>query len=390
MNSIAANQPTPWQDLFQRLLAEFGRREDPEWDRTESRLSASVYHDPARYDAEMARLFRRLPMCLGPADQLRESGDVLARDVTGLPLLLARDSAGEVGVFLNACRHRGARLLAERDTVCQRSTLSCPYHGWTYDLNGSLVSVPRREAFPALDLAARGLRRLSSIVSHGLIWAILDPGRTNTPDMADYLGPLDGDLTELGVGTHRFFRQHAVRRATNWKLAVDAFLEVYHVKRLHAATLGKFFLDTKAVSDHVGPHQRMLAGRDSSAELHSLPPAEWNPQRHATLVHLVFPNSVFVYHPDYISHLGIFPEAPGETLFVHTMLTPEPPADAKARDHWDRSFDLIDRQVFNGEDLFICEQIQSALVTGIPDDFVLGRYEDNVRRFHETIETALV
>jgi len=99
---------------------------------------------------------------------------------------------------------------------------------------------------------------------------------------------------------------------------------------------------------------------------------------------------VLIQHPDYVSHLGMFPSAPGETLFVHTMLTPWEPRDAKEEAHWDRSFALMDGDVFNGEDLFICEQIQLGFNGGGPrDTLVLGRCENNLRRFHEMVATAI-
>lgn len=389
MTTIEAAEATPWQSMFQRLAAEFGRRDSPEWDRAESDLDPAIYRDPARYEAEKTRLFRRLPLCLGHADQLREAGSVLARDIVGVPLLLIRGADGAIRVFLNICRHRGTRLVSDEGVTCGHASLSCRYHGWTYGLDGALVGLPRREAFPTLDRATRGLRPLPSVVHHGLIWAVLDGGEA-MPDMASYLGPIDRDLDALGLGGHRFFRQRAVRRATNWKLIIDAFLEVYHVKRLHASTIGPFFEDTKYVADHVGQHQRILIARDSFAETHELPPERWSPQRHATFEHFIFPNNIIVYHPDYVSHLGMFPTAPGETLFVHTMLVPWEPRDAKEQQHWERSFVLMDGEVFNGEDLFICEQIQLGLSGGAASDrLVLGRFENNLRRFHETVATAL-
>jgi phenylpropionate dioxygenase-like ring-hydroxylating dioxygenase large terminal subunit len=264
----------PWQDLFERLISEWGERQSPEWDSTETRLPSAVYTDPTQYQAELATLFRRLPLCLGHADQLVEPSSTLAREIAGLPLFIARDSAGTIRVFLNACRHRGARLAAGDGTVCRRSSLSCLYHGWTYGLDGTLFSVPRREAFPTLDVAAHGLRQLPSAVRHGLIWVVLDPCSEKTPDIATHLGGMDADLAALGVGRHRFFRQNAVLRQANWKLIVDAFIEFYHIKRLHASTIGQFFVDTKAVADCVGPHQRMLVARDDFAEVLQLPPAQ--------------------------------------------------------------------------------------------------------------------
>ena len=196
-------------------------------------------------------------------------------------------------------------------------------------------------------------------------------------------------VNAIGLAHHRFYRQHAVRRATNWKLIVDAFLEVYHVRRLHSATLGPFFADAVSVSDAVGRHLRFLAARDTTSEIRSLPPESWSPQRHATLVHFVFPNSIFVYHPDYISHLGMYPDAAEQTLFVHTMLIPEIPTEQKAEEHWRRSFELIDTDVFNSEDLVVCEQIQRGLRSGANEALIVGRLEQNLRRFHLSIEAAL-
>ena len=104
-------------------------------------------------------------------------------------------------------------------------------------------------------------------------------------------------------------------------------------------------------------------------------------------MHFIFPNSLIIHHPDYISHMGIFPAGIDRSLFVHTVLTPESPR-RKAKAHWDRSFELIDGKVFNDEDLFICEQIQLGLAAA-ERRVRTGRFENNVRRFHETIATSL-
>ena len=108
---------------------------------------------------------------------------------------------------------------------------------------------------------------------------------------------------------------------------------------------------------------RILVGRDGFAAIRELPPEDWDPRVHGSLVH-------FIFHPDYTSHLGMFPVAVDQTLFVHTVLTPELPADQKAQAHWERSFDLMDGEVFNNEDLFICEQVQAGLPAMECSDFV--------------------
>ena len=380
-----------WQNLFERLLGELDGRSNPDWQADQSTLDPAVYRDPGRHARERDRLFRRQPLCLGHADQLARPGSVLAHDLCGVPVLMTRARDGAVRVFLNVCRHRGARLVADEGTLCQRQSLSCPYHAWTYRLDGALAGVPVPEAFPALDRRLLGLRELPSAVRHGLIWAVLDPDADKAAlDIAGHLGALDRDLEATAIGRHRFYRQHAVLRAANWKLIVDAFLEVYHVRRLHAGTIGPFFSDAVSVSDAVGPHQRMLVARgERTLEIRDLPPERWSPQVHGTLVHYVFPNSIIVYHPDYISHLGLFPRAADETLFIHSMLTPTAPADAKAEAHWARSFELMDAGVFNGEDLPTCEQIQRGLGCGANDGLILGRLEQNLHRFHGSVDAAL-
>jgi len=378
---------SPWQDLFERLLCELDQQHNPHCRGATASIDPAIYYDPARFHAERERLFRRLPLCLGHADQLPEPGAVLAIEICGTPLLIVRGRDGELRVFLNVCRHRGARLVVQDGEVCRRRRFVCPYHAWTYGLDGSLAGVPRADAFPDLEQRLLGLRQLPSAVRHGLIWAVLDPA--GSLDIADHLGKLDSELAAIGIGDHRFYRQHAVRRATNWKLIVDAFLEVYHVTRLHSATLGSFFADAVSADERVGRHLRYLVAREETAEIRTLSPERWSPQLHATLVHFVFPNSIFVYHPDYISHLGMFPSAVDETLFVHTMLIPEKPTDDKAEAHWERSFELIDTAVFNSEDLVVCEQIQRGLRSGANAAMIVGGLEQNLLHFHSGIEAAL-
>ena len=380
---------TPWQPLFERLIGELDGHSSPDWQLPNTTLDPSIYRDPERFAAERDRLFRRLPLCVGHVDQLAQPGSVLAFDLCGVPVLLVRGRDGQLRCFLNVCRHRGARLVADEGTVCRKQSLVCPYHAWTYRLDGSLAGLPRAEAFPDLERHTLGLRTLPCAIRHGLIWIVLDTTAGAVLDIAGHLGALDRELEAIGLGNHRVYRQRAQRRAANWKLIIDAFLEVYHVRRLHAGTIGPFFVDAVAVNDSVGCHVRSLIARESTPEIKGLPPQQWNPQVHATLVHFVFPNSVLIYHPDYISHLGLFPVAPDETLFVHTMLIPEAPADEKAAAHWQRSFDLIDAGVFDKEDLVVCEAIQRGLASGANDAMIVGQLEQNLQRFHSTVDAAL-
>ena len=387
-----AAAPLPMNDdlqrLFQRLIDETDQPESAEWDPTETELDGTVYSDPGIFRQEIDRIFRRLPICLGHADQLREPGSLIARDLFGLPLLMVRDHDHEIKVLLNVCRHRGARLVAGEETVCRRTTLTCPYHAWSYDLGGKLRGIPGAEGFPTLDKSARNLRQLPSVVRHGLIWALLDPAG-GPLDVPGFLGGVDQDLAAFDLGSHHFFRQHARRRATNWKLVMDAFQEVYHIRRLHRRTIAPFFVNAKSAGEGVGLHTRILVPRERFGEAHALPPQAWDLRQHTTLTHAIFPNSLIIYHPDFTSLLGMFPTAPGEILFVHTMFTPHEARSEKERSHWDRSFSLIDEGVFGAEDLFISEQIQLGANSGANDSFVLGRFEQHLRRFHGHVRAML-
>ena len=372
----------PLLRLFRRLVDELDRPESVEWDPTESTIDPAVYSSAEHYQREINAIFRRMPLCLGHAGQLPNPGDMIAREVIGMPLVMVRDRDGGIGVFLNVCRHRGARLVVEQEQVCHANALSCPYHAWTYDLHGALRSIPGREGFPMTDRSERGLRQLPSAVRHGLIWVGLDPEQKDL-DVAGFLGDIDDDLTAMDLASHRFYRQHARVRKTNWKLVMDAFQEVYHINRLHAKTIAPFFLERKVAGEGVGLHTRLLVGRDRLREAVELPPAQWDLRNHLTLTHVVFPNSLIIYHPDSTSHLAMLPSAPDEILFVHTMLIPHEPRSDKERAHWERNFAMIDEGVFGAEDLAVSEQIQKGLGAGANETFVFGRFEQHLRRFHE-------
>ena len=175
-------------------------------------VAASAYTDPDRFAAERTALFDALPQVIAPS-ALLAPGSALPHDGFGRPLLLTRDADGTAHVFLNVCQHRGTRLVEGSEPVCAK-LLVCPYHAWTYRLDGSLKAMPRPETFPGLDKGDYGLRELPSVEAGGLIWVQLNPplSKEEAEDVFHHATTLGQDFAALGLPQLHLFAPHARRR----------------------------------------------------------------------------------------------------------------------------------------------------------------------------------
>ena len=167
------NTTTPLADdatVVQRILDHIDNKTT---DLSESSWREPVenYRSPARFAAEREMVLRRLPIPFCPSAALTEPGAYVARDAAQTPILAVRGNDGEVRAFRNACRHRGTQLAS--GSGCEKAFV-CPYHGWTYGLDGALRHVPHEHGFLGLDKGARGLVPVACVERNGVVFVSQD------------------------------------------------------------------------------------------------------------------------------------------------------------------------------------------------------------------------
>lgn len=212
--------------LTDELLASFDDSVGPV---DEARLLPPVlYTSPEFYEFERRAIFRREWLCVGRADQLAEPGDFRCVTIAGEPLIAARDQDGELRVMSAVCRHRGM-VLAEGSGNCRRFT--CPYHHWSYGLDGKLLGAPAMDRAVGFDPAQHGLIELKTELWQGFVMANFDPGAAPFgPTMAK----IDAMLENYGLATTTTLEGKTIPGlAWNWKVMMENFNDPYHASRLH-------------------------------------------------------------------------------------------------------------------------------------------------------------
>ena len=135
-------------------------------------IPASNYFDKSRWQKEVDLIFKRLPLVLGVSKEIPNAGDYKSIDVLGVPVLILRNSNGQAKAYLNACIHRGAALV--ENGLGNKRRFSCPYHGWTYNEDGSLIGISSQQDFGDLDKNCKSLISLPILEKAGIIWVILN------------------------------------------------------------------------------------------------------------------------------------------------------------------------------------------------------------------------
>ena len=370
--------------LARRLLADL--------EKGVSAQAPSLYRNPVSdYTCERQAalekrvFFREHPLVMGFSGDLPNPGDFITSDLAGPPVLVVRGDDGKINAFLNVCRHRGAKVA--KGCGAGKKVFTCPYHGWSYNREGALVGLPEERLFGDVNRAEYGLRRLPAAEKHGLIWVRPTPGPAFDPD--DLLGDLAPEIAAYDLGRCVHWETRRLRRKMNWKLVVDTFLEAYHIKILHKATIGDIFRSLLA-SDAYGRNLRVAMARTPIGELRKLPEDQWDVLNNIVAIYVLFPNTVFIWQKDHAETFRIYPagDSTDEAVMDVSLYTPEPALTEKAKAHWAKNMDLVLR-VVETEDFPVGEEIQRSFRSGAQEFITFGRNEPGLHHFHRSIREAL-
>jgi nitrite reductase/ring-hydroxylating ferredoxin subunit len=344
------------------------------------------YLDPALFEAEKALVFALVPLPLALSCELVGPNSWKAIDVAGTPVVITRDATGQVHAMLNVCRHRGAQVCAPG--LGKSRTLTCPYHAWSYSMDGSLAGLYGADTFGELDKGSRGLVRLPAEERLGLIFVCLTPGIEM--DLDSWLGEMADKLAHLRLEeTHHFSTR--MMPGPNWKVAVEGYLEGYHFASLHANTVFKTNLSNTAAWDSFGAHQRNAFALRPVAELaEDVPRESLDPATLAGPIVWLFPGfAIAGGWRDRIAVAFVLPgKTPEESMTEQRILTREPVIDDHARHEAEFARDWF-YDVTYGEDYLTGFGVQKGMPALQEQTQIFGRNEPGVQHLHRTINSIM-
>jgi choline monooxygenase len=324
------------------------------------------YTDPEIYQAERMAVFDRSWHVVGRAEQVAEPGQFVTAQIAGTPVVAVRDAEGELGAFINVCRHRAARVATE--PAGKASRLRCRYHGWTYDLRGNLRGTPEFEGVAGFRREDNGLIPLAVDTWGPLVWARIAQGDQS---LAEFLAPLPERTAGLGLEQLRFVERREYELACNWKVYVDNYLDGgYHVNTIHPGLAG--------VLDY-SQYRTEVAG-NTSVQISPLKSPDAVRDRSVGKVRSggmayywwVFPNFMVNVYGGIMDTNLVVPLGPDRCRVIFDFYFSETEGDSAKQ--FIRESIAVAEQI-QQEDIAICEDVQRGLASGA---FDTGRF--SVRR----------
>ena len=345
-------------------------------------LPAWIYRDPEFFERERQAIFRQSWQLVCHLNDVPHRGNFYTFDFLGESLVVVRTDEG-VRAFHNVCRHRAARLLDGERGSCGRR-ITCPYHAWTYALDGRLVGVPQREAFKRLDASRHGLVTVEHEVFMGFIFVRLAPGLPSVREMAaPYATEMAAYRLEELVPTGRTSLRP---RAVNWKNVADNFSDGLHINVAHPGLTRLFGrgygIEAQAWIDKMWGLMRDTPSSNWSERAYQrlLPPvAHLPPERQRLWTYFkLWPNIAFDIYPDQVDFMQFLPVSPTETLireaaYVHPDSSREMRAARYLNWRVNRSVSL--------EDKALIERVQAGMASSSYLAGPLGENEVCLRSF---------
>lgn len=335
-------------------------------------MPKSVYTSADFADLEQRHIFARDWLCAGRADALREAGDYLTMDISGEPIIVLRDRDGGLRAMSNVCRHRMSTLLEGRGNT---RAIVCPYHAWTYNLDGSLRGAPAmalNEGFCKEHVALPQVRCENWL---GWIMVTLD---ADVPPPSQRLAAVSDLVGAFQMENYVEAFREEFRWATNWKVLAENFMESYHLPVCHAGTIGGH-VDLLKMSCPEGlpafNYHSIL--KNDALDLALAHPANGRlqgDQRRTTWLISVYPSLMITLSPGYFWYLSLTPDGPGH---VHVVfgggLAPDFAADPGSATHFTRLKALLDE--VNAEDKGCVERVYKGLCASLSDPGPLSHLE---------------
>jgi phenylpropionate dioxygenase-like ring-hydroxylating dioxygenase large terminal subunit len=343
----------------------------------EKSLPWAWYTDPDMLRREGERIFARAWQYVGHTEQLPEDGSYFTAAAGQIPVVVTRARDGELRGFVNVCRHRGHVVASGSG---QRETLQCPYHAWTYGLDGALRAAPRSDREPGFDFADLGLRPVQADKWGPFVFVNPDAG---APPLAGALGDVPDRLAEIiDVDALQFRFRTQFELEANWKIACENFLECYHCAVAHPGFTAAVDVSPDSyrleahglVSSQLGPLRR---NGDSFLAGGEVPRSQF---------HFLWPNfgiNVFPGQPN-LSCGPILPLGPERTgRFLDYFFAPD------ADQAWIEELIAFDDQI-GREDRALVEGVQRGVRTGVlPEGRLLSESEQLVAHFQRLCAQAL-
>ena len=357
-------------------------------------VPAKYYYDQDRWNSEIEKVFKRLPLVLGVSSELKKPGDYKALEVVGMPVIINRNSEGKLNAFLNICRHRGSSLVENGHG--NSSHFRCPYHGWAYSDDGELIGISDNENFGDLDKECNGLIKLPIEERAGIIWVNLD--HKTELSMDSFLSGYDEMLAHFKFEDWYIFDTRTLK-GPNWKVAYDGYLDLYHLPVLHSETFGTE-ISNKAMFYAWGPHQRVISPSRLSSQddfdgegidYSELPIKEVPTAVLMTGVWTIFPHvSIASFNGGGRSVLlsQLLPGASPEESYTVQYYLMEKKPNQQQRKEAKEQFDFF-KYVVKEEDYATGLKLQKGLKTGKLESVLFGRNESGGQAFHEWVDKII-